>query len=68
MTSQYPAAAALADLAALKADATYGDAGTGAPYNGGTNTDSAFMTGQFITLSDASKANWSGTAWLAGAA
>ena len=68
LTSQYPGAAALADLAALKADAAHGDAGTGAPYNGGTNTDAAFSTGQYITLGDASKANWSGTAWLAGAA
>lgn len=48
-----------ADLAALKAHATYGDA----VYEGND-----FTTGQYVTLGDASKASWDETAWTAGAA
>lgn len=68
LSSQYAGAAALADLATLKADATYGDTGTAAPYNGGTGTEPAFSSGTYITLADASTAHWTGSAWAAGAA
>jgi hypothetical protein len=50
-----------ADLTALKADAKHGDAGTAAP--------AQFTTGQYVTLGDASKANFKTTGkWTAGAA
>ena len=68
LSSVYPGAAALADLSTLKADSTYGDTGTAAPYNGGTGTEAAFASGQYITLADASQAHWTGTAWAAGPA
>lgn len=56
-----PAGAALpADLAALKAHAVIGDTGTAKP-------GAAFGAGEFITLGDGSKANFSGSAWVAGA-
>jgi hypothetical protein len=68
LSAQYPDAAAEADLTTLKADTVHGDTGSGAPYNGGTGTEPAFDTGTYIVLADASKAHWSGTAWLAGPA
>lgn len=56
-----PAGAGLpADLAALKAHAVIGDSGTAKP-------SAAFGAGEFLTLGDGSKANFSGTAWAAGA-
>jgi hypothetical protein len=57
----------IASLAALKADPTHGDAGTGSPFKGGTNTDAAWTAGRYITLADGSKAHWDGSAWQAGA-
>jgi hypothetical protein len=50
-----------ANLAALKADPVIGDSGTSKP-------GAAWTTGQYIDLADASKAHWSGTAWVVGAA
>ena len=50
-----------ANLTALKADPVIGDAGTSKP-------STAWTTGQYIDLADASKAHWSGTAWVAGIA
>lgn len=51
-----------ATLAALKSNATFGDSGTSKP--GST----PWTTGQYVTLGDASKAYWNGTAWVAGTA
>lgn len=68
VSATYPAAAAAADLATLKADAVSGDAGTGAPYNDGTGTEAAFAAGDAIKLADASLAYWDGAAWQAGVA
>jgi hypothetical protein len=48
-----------ADLAALKSNTVVGDAGTSKP-------SAAWATGQFVTLGDASKAYWDGTAWATG--
>lgn len=67
LSGNYPGITSMADLATLKADATLGDTGTGAPYNGGTGTEAAFTAGQYVTLDDASQANWDGTNWQAGA-
>ena len=52
-------AAAPASLTALKAHAAIGDTGTNKPV-------AAWTTGQFVNLADATKANWSGSAWAAG--
>jgi hypothetical protein len=49
-----------ADLAALKADAVVGDAGSNKPV-------AAWVTGESVLLGTGS-AHWDGTAWLAGAA
>lgn len=50
-----------ANLAALKADAVVGDAGTSKP-------TTAWVTGEHVVLGDASQANWNGTMWVAGQA
>jgi len=50
-----------ASLAALKADAVLGDAGTGKPSRD-------FTTGEFFTVGDGSKAHFKSSAWAAGAA
>ena len=56
-----PAGATLpANLAALQANTVVGTTGSAKP-------TTAWATGQFITLGDASLAHWSGTAWVAGA-
>ena len=56
-----PAGATLpANLTALQSNAVVGTTGTAKP-------TTAWSTGQFITLGDASTAHWSGTAWVAGA-
>lgn len=47
-----------ADLAALKADVTFGDG----------NYTGAFTTGQYVVLGDGSKAHYAADAWSAGAA
>lgn len=56
--------AAPADLAALKANAVFGDTGTGYPYNGGTNTAAAWPPDDYVILGDASQATWNGTVWV----
>jgi hypothetical protein len=55
----YPAP--FANLAALKADGTYGDGNLA--YNGGGN----FTTGQYVTLEDASVAAYDTGVWTVGA-
>jgi len=50
-----------ANLAALKADAVVGDTGTSKP-------TTAWTTGQYVVLGDATQANWDGTAWVVGQA
>ena len=65
--SGWPGAAAPVNLAALKADAQAGN-GKGYQADGTFGTGVAFATGQFVILGDASKAHYSGTVWVAGAA
>lgn len=51
-------APAPANFAALAADPTIGDAGT-------NNPTTAWATGEYVDLADASDASWNGTAWAA---
>lgn len=51
-------------LAALKAHAVNGDAGTGKPANGAAANDAAFTAQQFVIVGDGSKVSWNGTAWV----
>ena len=51
---------ALANLSALKASTVVGDSGSAKP-------QAKWTTGQYVLLSDGSKASWSGTAWTSGA-
>jgi hypothetical protein len=60
-----------ADLAAVKADAVHGDAGTGEPHTStGGNPRAAFTTGQYVKIAaaGATRVHWSGAAWAAGVA
>jgi len=50
-----------ANLAALKADPVVGDGGSSKP-------STAWTTGQYVDLADASDAHWDGTAWIVGIA
>lgn len=50
-----------ANLAALTADPVIGDTGT-------NNPTTAWLTGESVTLADASSAHWNGTNWIAGVA
>lgn len=50
-----------ANFAALQADPTIGDSGTSKP-------TTAWTSGQYVDLGDASDASWNGTAWVANAA
>lgn len=68
LSSLYSGVESMADITALKADSVLGDTGSGAPYNGGTGTDAAFATGQYVVLGDASQAYWDGSAWQVGTA
>ena len=68
LTANYSGLSAVNDLATLKADGVLGDTGSGAPYNGGVGTESAFTTGQYCTLADASSCHWDGAAWAVGTA
>lgn len=49
-----------ASLTALQADLVVGTTGTAKP-------TTAWTTGQYVTLGDGTRANWTGTAWAAGA-
>jgi hypothetical protein len=60
-----------ANLTALQGDANVGD-GKGYTADGDAGTAQApgvaFVTGQYVTLGDGSKAHYTGTAWAVGAA
>lgn len=50
----------------LKADAVFGDTGTGNPYNGGTGTFPRFGVDERVNLGAGVYAWWDGTAWQPG--